>query len=586
MGSPSPGDRDGLRREETENELIGRDGNVDNCIGGGPKEERAESSESSADEGVDVVARRLEELRLRAEEPPDVSEEQLRMNDQSQEDELLALKAIYGDNTYDLDRQSDLRTFQIHIHIEAPAELVISSKLNSSSDLKDKKSVSNEFSYSFKVQYLPPLVLTCILPKSYPSHLPPLFTISVQWLDTVRISHICSMLDSIWLEQSGHEILYPWVEWLHSSSLPFLGFDEEIVLGPYNVRKKGDRRAISASVSASVDIPALMNYNERRCHEDFCKSLHSCIICFSEYTGMEFVKLPCQHLFCQKCMKSYSEMHVKEGTVNKLSCPNPKCGAMIPPGLLKTLLGDEEFERWESLMLQKSLQSMSDIVHCPRCEMVCIEDADQHAQCSKCFFSFCTLCRERRHVGQECTTPELRLQILKERQNSPLLKDEQKRKELDAINYIISVKEILKTSRQCPSCKIAISRTMGCNKMVCSNCGQFFCYRCGQAIRGYDHFSQGPCDLITQEMIREWEDRQEMDRQEVGRQELGRLLAENFTNRRVSCPNCAQYNSKLDNNNHIFCWSCQIHFCYLCKKIIRRGMSHFGPKGCKQHTDG
>ncbi|KAM3270878.1 hypothetical protein P3S67_029080 [Capsicum chacoense] len=74
---------------------------------------------------------------------------------------------------------------------------------------------------------------------------------------------------------------------------------------------------------------------------------------------MEFVRLPCQHFFCWNCMKIYSDMHVKE----------------------------VEFDRWESLMLQKTLESMKDVCYFPRCETVCIEDEDQHAQCAKCFFN-------------------------------------------------------------------------------------------------------------------------------------------------------------------------------------------------------
>ncbi|XP_021804247.1 E3 ubiquitin-protein ligase RNF14 [Prunus avium] len=537
-----------------------------------------EASESRKGEDDDVLSR-LEELQLGVEEPM-LSDEQLRIDDQAQEDELLAMESIYGDDFFIFEGQGGCRSFQIHIHIEAPGEISVTTKLNSSSDLKTRSDGSDEFSYSFKAQHLPPIMLTCLLPKSYPSHLPPYFTISVQWLHSSKISHLCSELDSIWREQPGQEVMYQWVEWLQNSSLSYLGFDKEIILGPYGVRDAGDRRAVTGSVSPDVDIPFIRSYNDDRLRENFHKNLHECRICFSEFAGTEFVRLPCQHFFCWKCMKTYSDMHVKEGTVSKLQCPDAKCRGMIPPGLLKRLLDDEEFERWESLILIKTLEAMSDVVYCPRCETPCIEDEDQHAQCSKCFFSFCTLCKERRHVGIQCMTPEMQLHILQERQNLGQLNDNQRHKEREKINEILSVREILRDAKQCPSCKMAISRTEGCNKMVCKNCGQYFCYRCDKAIEGYDHFRDGACELFPQEAIQNWE------AQMNPRQVLGQIQAELFAAHGQLCPNCGQFNAKIGNNNHMFCWACQNHYCYLCKKIVRRSSQHYGRKGCKQHTAG
>ncbi|CAN6999372.1 hypothetical protein IGI04_019477 [Brassica rapa subsp. trilocularis] len=528
----------------------------------------------------DIMLTILNDLRSNVTEP-ELTDEQLRLNDQLQEDELLALGYIYGGNLFILERHKDMRYFQIHVNVEATSEHTISAKLYLQADSSKE---SDDFLYSFQAQHLPPIVLTCLLPNAYPSHLPPYYLISVQWMNPDKISSLCSILDSIWTEQPGQEVLYQWTDWLQNSSVSHLGFDNEIVLGPYGVTSSRDKRAVSGSRSPDVDIPYIRSYDDEKRRESFLESLHECCICFSESAGFDFVKLPCEHFFCVKCMKTYTDIHVSEGTVNKLQCPDSKCGEIVPPGVLKRLLGDEAYQRWETLMLQKTLESMTDVAYCPRCETPCIEDEDQFALCFKCYYSFCTLCNEKRHVGGTCMSPELRLQILEERQSSSCLGEEQRRKEREMINEIISVSVIKQSAKQCPSCKMAISRTGGCNKMVCNNCGQFFCYRCNKAITGYEHFREGTCELFPQDAIQEWN---EMNERQVF-QIQAQLFAPHgqFPQRGQICPNCRQFNLKAGNNNHLFCWACQAHFCYLCKKVVKRCAQHYGPKGCKQHTDG
>ncbi|KAI3923752.1 hypothetical protein MKW98_011382 [Papaver atlanticum] len=370
------------------------------------QEEEVRESDKSKDE-VDDIRSRLEGIKLVAQEPK-LSEEQLSVNDKLQEEEILAMEAIYGENIIVLDREDGLRSFQINIHIEVPDKLVMSTKISSLCGEAESAGVgseamaiadnSNGFFYSFKVQYLPPIVLTCLLPKAYPSHSAPFFTISALWLDVMRISSLCQMLDTIWTEQSGQEIVYPWVDWLQNSSLSYLEFDNIIPLDSFEkADNAGDRRAISESVSPNVDIPSILNYNDDKCNEKFCQNLHQCCICLSEYAGTKFVRLPCKHFFCRNCMETYSTMHAKESVA--ILCPQVKCGELVPPGLVRSLLGDENFEHWESKLFHMTLDSMSDLVDCPRCEMACLEDDDHLAQCPKCFFAFCGLCRDRFHVG-------------------------------------------------------------------------------------------------------------------------------------------------------------------------------------------
>ncbi|KAH6817998.1 hypothetical protein C2S51_001601 [Perilla frutescens var. frutescens] len=417
------------------------------------------ASDNQGAEGDDEIVKRLQELTLCAEQP-ELSEELLSINKQLQEDELLAVESIYGHNISILENQSGMKCFQAHIHVEVPKGLHVTAKLNSSTSHQNRDGDSSDFSYSFKVEYLPPIILTCLLPKSYPSNCPPHFTISVQWLGLAKVSDLCCNLDSIWLEQAGLEVIYRWLEWLHRCTLSYLGFDDEIVLGPYGVRNNGDRRAISGITSPDIDIPTIKSYNDEERHANFSKNIHECSICLSEFAGSEFIRLPCQHFFCGKCLKKFSDIHIKEGTVLKLQCPEAKCGA----------------------------------------------DKDNHAQCSKCYYSFCTLCREKRHVGIACMTPEMKLAILQERQTSTSMVGEQRHREEDMISQILSMEEINRIAKQCPTCKIAISRIEGCNKMVCDNCWTYFCYRCNEAISGYEHFRTGNCKLFPAEEIQKWED--------------------------------------------------------------------------------
>jgi E3 ubiquitin-protein ligase RNF14 len=63
------------------------------------------------------------------------------------------------------------------------------------------------------------------------------------------------------------------------------------------------------------------------------------------------------------------------------------------------VLTDEEYDRWERLLLQRTLESMQDVMYCPRCSIAIVLDGnDTHGYCMNCRFDFCMLCKELFHV--------------------------------------------------------------------------------------------------------------------------------------------------------------------------------------------
>ncbi|RLM75093.1 E3 ubiquitin-protein ligase RNF14-like [Panicum miliaceum] len=192
-------------------------------------------------------------LGYRAEDGHGEKEDEIRDNQQRQEDELMALEAIYGDDLVVFENKGRLRYFQIYIRYDVADGVNVCAKLSApNASTRDVPSFDDsehdygpdEFSYTCNFEYLPPLILTCLLPKSYPSKDSPSFAVTAKWMDGPYVSQLCEMLDTIWAELSGQEVVYKWVEWLRNSSRSYLWIDGSMTLGSDIATHNTDNRAI------------------------------------------------------------------------------------------------------------------------------------------------------------------------------------------------------------------------------------------------------------------------------------------------------------------------------------------------------
>ncbi|XP_022243211.1 E3 ubiquitin-protein ligase RNF14-like isoform X2 [Limulus polyphemus] len=437
----------------------------------------------------------------------------------------------------------------------------------------------------FQVQHLSPIELHVTLPLGYPQLNPPHFTICCLWLTNHQITNLCSKLDELWEIMRGMPIIFFWTDWLENHSIRFLDIYQIILTSPLDGINSGkavddmvDEKVVPDNRGVVEKLKIMIKYNWEEEQHFFTQNIQECTICFGEDLGQNFFRLPdCKHHFCQGCIKNYCELHVKEGTVQNLRCPESDCEEELPTSIITTILEPDALERWEHLLLHKTLDAMKDVEWCPRCNNPCVCDENDSlnlAFCLQCSFAFCTSCRNSWHQGTPCISIE---EVLK---NTSLERNNNTQQK--TYEELISVYCISKTTRKCPQCKVPIEKQNGCNKVICSQCKTFMCWGCGKKINSYAHFdTNSKCNTFIMPVYKEGL----LTKDSI----LIKAVLQDKPERKKDvqkCPSCRQENLKSDNNNHIKCWNCKTEFCFYCKKKLKGPifLHYSGVNSCPQHS--
>ncbi|KAJ3599087.1 hypothetical protein NHX12_033050, partial [Muraenolepis orangiensis] len=151
-------------------------------------------------------------------------------------------------------------------------------------------------------------------------------------------------------------------------------------------------------------LSSLLVHDEAQKRRMFAASVLECGVCLAPVLGSVCVRLgDCGHVYCERCLARFLRGLISEGNVRGVTCAQPGCKTTPTPAQVKKLVGDELFDRYDRLLFQATLDSMSDVVYCPRvfCASAVITDGEV-AQCSVCGFAFCVTCRKNSHGAGLC----------------------------------------------------------------------------------------------------------------------------------------------------------------------------------------
>jgi len=253
------------------------------------------------------------------------------------------------------------------------------------------------------------------------------------------------------------------------------------------------RKSTTNFIVAQVPEPHLHNYlikyNEDRTITEFGRQIFSCEICFQDKVGIKCTQFkPCCHVYCKECIGGYFEVRIKEGTVQSMPCPFVKCTSEASPQQIRAIVGNQLFNRYDTLLLNATLSKMVDITYCPRtsCQCPVMRETDENmATCPSCRYVFCIFCKMTYHGVEPCRFKDQDRRALAAEYEAAdsdgkfrLEKRYGKKNILNLLQETMSENWISSNSKACPHCSAAIEKNMGCNKMVCWNCNVFFCWLC------------------------------------------------------------------------------------------------------------
>lgn len=217
---------------------------------------------------------------------------------------------------------------------------------------------------------------------------------AVTGLGYEELSKLAAALDGLWESAGGEDpVLYSWVEFLKDEGWAAAGLSgspqadgeqgklhlggveaagpavgrHDSCLGELRVVPMLQMAIRSASARSIADgddtcddeangtqaaadalercVMELMRFNTFAAAQAFDEAIHTCEVCYDDKPGTLFTKIHCGHNFCTECLGGMAAVHITDGSLEMLRCPEMDCNAQLETEELRRLVDARAFER-------------------------------------------------------------------------------------------------------------------------------------------------------------------------------------------------------------------------------------------------
>ncbi|KAK3049580.1 hypothetical protein LTR09_009248 [Extremus antarcticus] len=363
-----------------------------------------------------------------------------------------------------------------------------------------------------ELAHLPPLTLHMNLPEKYPEEAPPDVRLEAEedWLPKEKLSELEQQVRSLWDDYGRCQILFSYIDYLRQGAEQ--GFDL-------------DQSADGCLVLPMSAEQSLLAYDSETKQAVFNETTQDCGICLEPKKGVACYQLPkCGHVFCKSCLQDFYNNAISEGDVANIRCLSPDCGksgpavngkikrrkanSLHPRDLLAMGVDDQKVRRYVDMKRKKKLEANKNTVYCPRTWCVGPAKSPKYPPIPVDLGTYAMHTSSDDESDEESTA--------KHNKNPQSPKAAESEAALDSADRLA----------------------------VCEKCSFAFCRVCFRGWHGqYARcFPRNPNELSAEEKA-----------------SYDYILANTSP-----CPTCNSPTQKAMGCNHMKCFNCNAHFCYLC----------------------